>query len=234
MTVEWRDIPGFSRYLAGSNGLIVRKVAMGGARAGVAKMRLDHNAYFRVEMTDDSGRSKARFVHRMILLAFVGSCPAGKEGCHNDGNPLNNAASNLRYGTKKENGEDRVRHGRTVRGSRHWKSRLSEDDIEKIQAMLKSKRLVQKDIAKQFGVSQSIIGNIATGKAWGWMTGGGVSDRRTQAHTRRILSVKEGREIVAKKASGLSAGSLARMYGVSVVTVYNTLKRAKHEGGSRE
>lgn len=51
-------------------------------------------------------------VHRLVLTAFIGEREEGKQGCHNDGNPLNNNLSNLRWDTVSENRKDCVRHGR--------------------------------------------------------------------------------------------------------------------------
>src|SRR5688500_4928598 len=44
-----------------------------------------------------NGETVQERIHRLVLMAFVGPCPAGMEGCHNDGNPLNNALDNLRW-----------------------------------------------------------------------------------------------------------------------------------------
>lgn len=51
------------------------------------------------------------FVHRLVLLAFVGPQPVGMQGCHNDGNPQNNFLSNLRWDTCSNNNLDKQRHG---------------------------------------------------------------------------------------------------------------------------
>ena len=50
-------------------------------------------------------------VHRLVLEAFVGPCPEGMEGCHNDGDASNNALSNLRWDTSSANKQDMIRHG---------------------------------------------------------------------------------------------------------------------------
>lgn len=57
------------------------------------------------------GKPARRFVHRLVLEAFVGPCPEGQEGCHGDGNGLNNHLSNLRWDTRSANKLDEVRHG---------------------------------------------------------------------------------------------------------------------------
>jgi hypothetical protein len=58
-------------------------------------------------------------VHRLVLEAFVGPCPAdGHEACHNDGNPSNNRLENLRWDTRKANAQDTLRHGRNHQRSK--------------------------------------------------------------------------------------------------------------------
>ena len=57
------------------------------------------------------GERHNRFVHRLVLMAFVGECPPGMECCHNDGNPANNRLQNLRWDTPSNNSLDRNRHG---------------------------------------------------------------------------------------------------------------------------
>jgi hypothetical protein len=59
-----------------------------------------------------NGVSKSFRIHRLVLIAFVGDCPEGQEGCHLDGNPANNHLSNLRWGTASDNTRDKIRHGR--------------------------------------------------------------------------------------------------------------------------
>lgn len=58
-----------------------------------------------------SGTSRRRPVHKLVLETFVGSCPPGMEGCHNDGAPAHNCVANLRWGTRSGNAYDRVLHG---------------------------------------------------------------------------------------------------------------------------
>lgn len=52
-----------------------------------------------------------RYVHRMVLEAFIGACPPDHECCHRDGDPANNNVENLYWGTASDNTQDRVRHG---------------------------------------------------------------------------------------------------------------------------
>lgn len=57
-------------------------------------------------------------VHRLVLTAFVGPCPAGMEGCHWNGDPTDNRAANLRWDTQSANQLDSIRHGTHVQSSK--------------------------------------------------------------------------------------------------------------------
>jgi hypothetical protein len=52
-----------------------------------------------------------RTVHVLVAAAFLGPRPPGLEVCHNDGNKMNAAASNLRYDTHQANEHDKRIHG---------------------------------------------------------------------------------------------------------------------------
>lgn len=79
-------------------------------RPRVLRQTRMRDGHMRVYLSAD--RSQAgHLVHRLVLTAFVGPCPDGMEGCHNDGNPANNWLSNLRWDTRSNNRHDAVRHG---------------------------------------------------------------------------------------------------------------------------
>jgi hypothetical protein len=78
-----------------------------------------------------NGEREGRTVHSLVMEAFAGPCPPGKEIRHLDGNPANNrwapgsteeevraAGGNLIYGTAGENIFDQVRHGTHPEASR--------------------------------------------------------------------------------------------------------------------
>ena len=57
------------------------------------------------------GQYEMRYVHQLVMEAFVGARPKELQVCHWDGNPANNHLSNLRYDTSGANKRDAVRHG---------------------------------------------------------------------------------------------------------------------------
>jgi hypothetical protein len=55
------------------------------------------------------------YVHTLVLTAFVGPAPASRSDVrHLNGNPLDNRLVNLRWGTRSENVQDMIRHGRNA------------------------------------------------------------------------------------------------------------------------
>ena len=107
-------------------------------------------------------------VHRLVLEAFVGPCPPQMQCCHNDGNPQNNHVSNLRWGSSKENADDRERHGTHPKGSKSSKAKLKEEHIPEIRFLLKyfNKRGNMTILAQRFGVDVATIRDVRDKLTW--------------------------------------------------------------------
>ncbi|MCD2193485.1 NUMOD4 motif-containing HNH endonuclease [Actinomycetospora endophytica] len=110
---NWKPIPGFPGYLASDLG------QLRGRKGGILAQQIDEHGYHRITLRDARGRSRTRFVHNVILEAFVSLRPAKLDGCHNDGDQDNNALTNLRWDTRSANTYDKVRHGTHNYGSRN-------------------------------------------------------------------------------------------------------------------
>lgn len=111
----WRAIPGYEgRYEVSRYG-DVRRLTHSVMRSNGVPQRM--NALTKKPQLKNSGYLYVLFgrdmhyVAHLVLTAFVGPRPPGKECCHNDGNKLNNAVENLRWDTRSENVRDIVRHG---------------------------------------------------------------------------------------------------------------------------
>jgi HNH endonuclease len=168
--VRWKVIPGFSAYEVSDTGLVRR--ALSHTRQGWhGKKRGDLltpyiGKYNRYTMINDDGIKKYCNVHRLVLSTFIGPPPTLKHhSAHWDDNKRNNNLSNLRWATKRENEEDKVRNGKILKGEDHWKARLTHDDIRKI-CTLKRAGIRCQEIANRFGVSLSHIYNVTTGRGW--------------------------------------------------------------------
>lgn len=166
-----KDIPGFPGYQVGDDGSVWTMMRFGplaNRRPGTLRplrMKLTKLGYLSVCLRRN-GRSFTRFVHRLVLEAFVGPCPDGMEALHwPDRTQTNCSLVNLRWGTHVENYADSVRHGTHIHGSAHPVAKLSESDIPQIRLLLAEGNTL-KGVAARFRVSHVTIANIRDIKIW--------------------------------------------------------------------
>ncbi len=112
-----------------------------------------------------NGRSHSRFVHRLVLEAFIGFRPDDMQCRHLDGNRTNNYLENLRWGTSQENSDDCRKHKMTLCGEKNRSSKLKDDEVRCIKMRLKCGES-QHSIACDFPVGRSTIQKIKSGEAW--------------------------------------------------------------------
>lgn len=104
-------------------------------------------------------------VHRLVLTAFVGSCPEGQQARHLDGDRTNNRLTNLAYGTAAQNAADRAAHGTTARGERAGNAKLTATDVAEIRRLRAGGATVA-SIAARFAVGTSQVSRITRGRSW--------------------------------------------------------------------
>lgn len=101
-----------------------------------------------------------RPVHQLVMLAFVGEPPEGMEVCHINGDPTDNRLENLRYDTRTQNILDVYRQGKP------WR-KLTLEDVSRIRfALFCGWQGVE--LAEEYGVTQSCISAVKTGRTYGW------------------------------------------------------------------
>jgi hypothetical protein len=184
---------------------------------GELQQNLGVRGYFRVNVTDDSGRYRTMHVHTLVALAFLGQRPAGEQVCHGDGDRTNNALRNLRYDTPTGNQVDIDRHQTRVKGERHEKAKLTEAEVVQIRALLANGELTHKQIGERYGVSGAAIGYIAANRNWRDVGGSAGS---VVAPGARKLTLPQVQEIRALRESGVPAKALATRFRVSGTNIY--------------
>lgn len=93
--------------------------------------------------------------------------------CHNRSciNP-----DHLYAGTQKENMADRIldgttHHGHTwSRGTKNGNARLTEAQVLDIYRRTQAGNEKQRDIAREYGITEMVVSKIKHGKAWNWLT----------------------------------------------------------------
>ena len=163
-TENWKPLPGFDAYEVSDLGN-VRRVSPGkGTRAmRHLKPSIDHGGRM-VFNARKYGKTQQWKVHRAVMLAFKGDCPAGKEVAHIDGNQQNNRLENLIYATPRENNSHKVGHGTQPVGTKIWNAKLTEEDVISIRA--KSPQISYAKLAAEYGVHLMTIAQVITRKTW--------------------------------------------------------------------
>ena len=99
----------------------------------------------------------------LVAEAFIGPRPEGMVVRHLDGKSSNDVATNLAWGTPKENSEDMVRHGTRQLGERHPQARLTSADVARVRA---AARGMVTALAEELGVHRNHLTNIRCGLRW--------------------------------------------------------------------
>jgi len=104
----WRPVPGFEHYEASGLGQVrsLRHWTPSGTRGGRVLRGTTGPAGRRIISLVRDGAVTRMYRYQIIMLTFVGPCPPGLEVCHEDGDPTNDALSNLRYDTHQANQTD--------------------------------------------------------------------------------------------------------------------------------
>lgn len=165
----FKPVAGFPGYRVGDDGTVwsCRLNGTGGMTDKWHRLKPTKakNGYLRITISAD-GKRRRMPLHRLVLLVFVGPCPGGMEGCHNDGDKENNCLVNLRYDTPKNNHADKIRHGTIQVGEKHGCAKLGEIEVVLIREQYGLGGVTQRQLAARFGVTQSAIYLIVNTKKW--------------------------------------------------------------------
>jgi hypothetical protein len=106
--------------------------------------------------------------HRVSWIIEHGPIPEGMRVLHECDNPPCVNPGDLFLGTQRDNIEDMVRKGRNaaVAGERHYRAKLTEEQVVEIRRLRKEHGIAYKALAHRFGVCQQTIGWIVTGGTW--------------------------------------------------------------------
>jgi hypothetical protein len=134
----------------------------------------DADGYGQISLGGRSGRRVGAHVAAWLLAH--GQLPA-LQVLHRCDNPACVRAEHLFLGTQRDNMQDMVRKGRkAVRaGEENPQAKLTEEQIEEVRSSYVPGVVTQRQLSRQYGVSQSTISEIVNHKAWKNQPGGKAS-----------------------------------------------------------
>lgn len=173
MSERWRPVPGYEGSYEVSDAGRVRSLDRVVMRSDGRRRRFEgrllspgvlRSGHLVVGL-HRRGAQETMCVHRLVLLAFVGPPAPGRIACHNDGDASNNALSNLRWDTHKNNTADMRRHDTMVRGESSPNAILTSSQVAEIRRLYHEGHS-QPTLAHAFGVSRTNISAIVTRRSW--------------------------------------------------------------------
>jgi hypothetical protein len=109
------------------------------------------------------GKHRATRVATLVADAWICPRPHPKlEVCHEDGDPSHNHYKNLRWDTRSNNHQDKLRHGTHSRGDRHPLAKLTAEQV----ADIRTSTDLQRVIAERHGIRQGHVSRIKNGVRW--------------------------------------------------------------------
>lgn len=134
------------------------------------KPQINTHGYHAVGLCRD-GKAKTYAIHTLVLTAFAGEPQEGEEACHGpNGKQDNRWPEALSWGTKPKNQADRVRDGTSNRGEQSSTAKLTDEAVIAIRNRYAAGES-QRALCEEFGVSNSLISLVISGKRWGHLPG---------------------------------------------------------------
>lgn len=162
-----RPVTGYDGYFVSAVGDVFCTRPINGKGSAIAPLRpvklcKGTNGYLQF----GADKKKIR-VHRAVAEAFLGPCPEGCEVAHKDGNQANNSASNLEYVHHSANEKMKRLHGTAPIGSKNGASKLTQPQVDDIVTRVRNgKRGTARKVAQEYGISESLVSMLVSGKRW--------------------------------------------------------------------
>lgn len=223
----WRWVVGYEgRYMVSNMGKVVsvpcvqKRGSKSYHKPGITVADNDNGHGYRVLSLYSDGVQKQVTVHRLVATAFIPNPDNLPEVNHIDGNKQNNCVSNLEWVTRRQN----IKHAVDVLDSFSFNRHFTEEQVESI----RTDKRTEKEIAEEYGVTQTTINAIRTGKTYKTYKGKTIRAGRTR---QRKLSMDDVRKI---RSSTKSGKELADIYGVAASTICKIRKGKRYKEDSSD
>jgi hypothetical protein len=152
--VKWKKVPGY----------LVEATKRGDIRNYLTKetkfQGLDKVGYKRVTIKNDANKSKTRFVHTLVALAWLRNSE-GKEVNHKDLDKSNPKLSNLEWCTHRKNMHHAIKNGHI--GGNY---KLTLEQVIDIRFLHNTNLYTNQELANYFRIAEISIWRIIVNKTW--------------------------------------------------------------------
>lgn len=160
--------------------------------------------------------------HRFAYEQLHGPIPEGMVVRHSCDNPQCVRPDHLSLGAPVENSRDMTSRDRQAKGSRQGSARLSPADVIAMREA-RAAGATYRDLASQFGVSTSQVGNVITGHDWGHLPGAVAPTIPNR------LTKEQSANAVQRVRNGETHQSVADSYGVSRASISKLMSRTRQK-----
>ncbi len=169
---EWRPVEGWPGYEISSHGRLGSWLKLPNETAPPTSRRIlkggrDKDGYRKAVLCrkGEPNRGHPR-IAALVCIAFHGPRPLGMVVRHDNGRHDDDRASNLLWGTQKQNMADKLRHGTALNGERHPWATMSEATARAVLADLRAEAGTVREVAERHGVSISAAYGIRSRTSW--------------------------------------------------------------------
>lgn len=173
-------------------------------------------------------------VHRYSWLIHFGEIPTGKSVLHKCDNPSCVNPEHLFLGTHADNMADCVRKGRQSKGEQRYNSKLTDSDVRTISSLIQAGETYT-DIGRRFGIKQSSVSDIASGRIWKHVKRPSVPNKRQgELRPDAKMTTDKVKQCIAMVRSGMTHKSVADHFGVTAGAISQIMigKTWKHVSSS--
>lgn len=174
MCETWKPIPGYEGYYEASNKGRIRslermiKSNYGSVRAWPERImsQTPQSAGYLICTLSKRGESSQHLIHKLVTSAFLGECPDGYVIHHRNHNRQDNRVKNLEFQEASSHGAMHALEIVSAKGSANAHSKLTEEDVIRIRELYSTGNVLQRQLARQYEVDDSVISRVITRQAW--------------------------------------------------------------------
>ena len=161
-----KQIKGYPDYTITNIGVIISNKEWRGTSSRERTQFETEQGYLQVGLYNNN-EEKKYLVHRLVAETFLPNPDNKPEVNHKNGNKRDNRVCNLEWTTAQENTKHAFDTGLIDRkGEKNGQSKLTDQKVLEIRNRHKTEGLDYSQLAKEYNVSPSLIGQIVRGNCW--------------------------------------------------------------------